>query len=307
MKVRGTARDGGTSNSRRRMLAALALLPVSRAIAQAPATRPLRIGLTPVFLDDQAAFLRLWNDYLERRLERPVSFVQRGSYREVYELLAPGRIEFAWLCGYPYVRLGGQVRLMAVPRFQGTALYHSYLIVPASDTETRSLMDLRGKVFAFSDPDSNSGYLYPRYYLISRGESPETFFRRTFFTWAHRNVVEAVASDLAQGGAVDSYVWETLAQFHPELTGRTRVAARSPGFGHPPFVARTDVPPRDFRAMQDVLVGMAGDPEGVALLRRLNLDGFTVETPDLFDSIAEMWRATEAASGRTATAGGERR
>lgn len=299
-------RDTGPSAGRRRALAALAMLPFTRALAQSPAAKPLRIGLTPVFLDDQAAFLRVWNDYLERRLGRPVSFVQRGSYREVYELLAPGRIEFAWLCGYPYVRLGAQVRLMAVPRFQGTALYHSYLIVPAADTETRSLADLRGKVFAYSDPDSNSGFLYPRYYLVTRGEYPDAFFRRTFFTWAHRKVVEAVASGLAQGGAVDSYVWETLAQIHPELTARTRVAARSPGFGHPPLVARAGVPAPDFRALQDVLVGMAADSEGAALLRRLNLDGFTVEGPELFDSIAEMWRVAGTAARQAAAGAGLR-
>ncbi len=296
MKIRTRPRDRGTSIPRRRVLAALALvLPFSRAMAQVPAAKPLRIGLTPVFLDDQAAFLRLWHAYLERRLGQQVVFVQRGSYREVYELLAPGHIEVAWLCAFPYVRLASQLRLVAVPRFQGSPLYHSYLIVPAADTQTRSVLDLRGRVFAYSDPDSNSGCLYPRYVLFSRGEDPKRFFRRTFFTWAHRKVVEAVASGLAQGGAVDSYVWETLAQFHPELTARTRVAARSPEFGHSPFVARTDVAARDFRAVQGVLVGMAEDPEGAALLERLNLEGFTVEKPELYDAVAHMWRVTEGA------------
>lgn len=279
---------------RRRALATLALLPFAGAIG-AESEAPVRIGLTPVFLDDQAGFLRQWKAYLERRLHRPVAFVQRGSYLEVYELLGLGHIDFAWLCGYPYVRLGRRVKLLAVPVFQGKPLYRSYLIVPASDARTRSLLDLRGRVFAYSDPDSNSGYLFPRYYLIRNGENPDTFFLRTFFTWAHRKVVEAVASGLAHGGAVDSYVWETLAQIHPELTAKTRVAARSPEFGHPPFVARSGVSPRDFAALQAALTGMDDDPEGQALLRRLNLDGFSVERPELFDSIARMWRATQGA------------
>ncbi len=279
---------------RRRVLAALALWPFAGAIGGEPQA-PVRIGLTPVFLDDQAAFLRLWKAYLERRLQRPIAFVQRGSYREVYELLRPGYIDFAWLCGYPYVRLAQWVKLLAVPVFRGKPLYRSYLIVPASDPHTRSLLDLRGRVFAYSDPDSNSGYLFPRYFLVRNGENPDAFFLRTFFTWAHRKVVEAVASGLAHGGAVDSYVWETLAQMHPELTAKTRVAARSPEFGHPPFVARSSVSPQDFAALQAALTGMDGDPEGQALLRRLNLDGFSVEGPELFDSIARMWRATQGA------------
>jgi phosphonate transport system substrate-binding protein len=279
---------------RRRVLATLALLPFAGAIGGEPQA-PVRIGLTPVFLDDQAAFLRRWKAYLERRLERPIAFVQRGSYREVYELLGSRHLDFAWLCGFPYVRLEERVKLLAVPVFQGKPLYRSYLIVPASDAHTLSLLDLRGRVFAYSDPDSNSGYLYPRYLLIRNGENPDAFFLRTFYTWAHRKVVEAVASGLAHGGAVDSYVWETLAQMHPELTAKTRVAARSPEFGHPPFVAHSSVSPRGFAALQAALTGMDGDPEGQALLRRLNLDGFSVERPELFDSIARMWRATQGA------------
>jgi phosphonate transport system substrate-binding protein len=37
-------------------------------------------------------------------------------------------------------------------------------------------------VFAYSDPDSNSGFLYPQYRLIMQGENPVSFFSRTFFT-----------------------------------------------------------------------------------------------------------------------------
>jgi phosphonate transport system substrate-binding protein len=255
----------------------------------------MRIGLTSVFLDDRAAFLRQWKAYLEQRLMQPVVFVQRGSYREVYELLGPGYIDFAWLCGFPYVRLGQRAKLLAVPVFRGKPLYRSYLIVPASDRHTCSLLDLQGRVFAYSDPDSNSGYLFPRYFLTRNGKNPDAFFLRTFFTWAHRKVVEAVASGLAHGGAVDSYVWETLAQRHPELTAKTRVAASSPEFGHPPFVAHSGVSPRDFAALQDVLTRMDGDSEGKALLGWLNLDRFSVERPELFDSIARMWQAMQGA------------
>jgi phosphonate transport system substrate-binding protein len=279
---------------RRLALASIASLAVLHGLPVRAAVEgeALRIGLTPVFLDDQAAFLRLWQDYLATRLERPVEFVHRGSYREVYELIANGRIEFAWLCGFPYVRLASRVNLLVTPLYEGKPLYRSYLIVPASDTRTRGLLDLRDGIFAYSDPDSNSGFLYPNYYLLQAGENPEVFFRRTFYTWAHRKVVDAVASGLAQAGAVDGYVWDTLALYHPELTARTRVAARSPEFGFPPLVAGRSVPARQRRAMREVLLGMADDGQGRQLLARLNLDGFSVERPELFDSIAAMWRAT---------------
>ncbi len=279
----------------RRALFAAALFAAGLGWVRADeAAAPLRIGLTPVFLDDQVAFLHVWRRYLERRLGRQVTFVQRGSYREVVNLLNQGQLDFAWLCGYPYVRHRDQMRLLAVPIYRGKPLYRSYLIVPAHDTTTHSILDLRGKVFAYSDPDSNSGYLYTQYSLHRLHEKPASFFGKSFFTSAHRKVVDAVAVGLVQGGAVDGYVWDTLALLHPELTARTRIAERSPEFGFPPFVARATVAAADFKAMQAVLLQMAANDEGATLLKRLNLDGFEAGSPALFDGVAAMSRTVSA-------------
>lgn len=256
-----------------------------------PAAGGLRIGLTPVFLDDQAGFLARWRGYLEHRLQRPVIFVQRGSYREVIDLVRTGGLDFAWVCGFPFVRYSQEMTLLAVPLYRGKPLYQSYLIVPSRDARSESIADLRGKVFAYSDPDSNSGFLYPRYVLKQMGEASEAFFGKSFFTWAHRKVVEAVSIGLAQGGAVDGYVWDTLNESHPELTAQTRIVTRSPEFGYPPFVARLGVDRNSFVAMQQVLMGMTTESEGKTLLAELNLDGFVVGTPTLFDGIAQMVRA----------------
>ncbi len=271
----------------------LGLASTAYAGAAASSASPLRIGLTPVFLDDPAAFLDQWRAFLQVQIKRPVSFIQRGSYREIADLLRDGKLEFAWLCGYPFVRDQRHFRLVAVPLYRGEPLYHSYLIVPASDTKTHSLMDLGGKIFAFSDPDSNSGHLYPEYLLAKQGLQPASFFAKGFYTWSHRKVVEAVASGLAQGGAVDGYVWDTLSRTHPELTARTHIVTESPPFGFPPFVASKSVSKRDIAAFQQVLFSMVHDDEGAYLLDRLNIDGFVYGNEHLYDSIADMSRFVE--------------
>jgi len=285
------ARVSAVSRGRRKTLSMIAMGGAALALGNlrpARAAQPLRLGLTAVFLDDQVAFLRQWRNYLEAKLGRRVEFVQRGRYRETMELLRGGNLDAAWICGFPYVRYRQDLTLVAVPVFEGKPLYRSYLIVPSSDAATRSILDLRGRMFAYSDPDSNSGFLYPTYQLYKAGQRSEAFFARTFFTWAHRMVVEAVAASLAHGGAVDGYVWETLRLASPELTARTRVADKSPEFGHPPIAARASLPAEEARALQAVLTGMAADPEGRALLGRLNLDGFTPGSDDLFSSIDRM-------------------
>ena len=109
--------------------------------------------------------------------------MQRGSYREVSELLIAEKLDAAWICGFPYVRYRDRMHLLAVPTYQGKPLYRSYVIVPKQrrQDERRSL-DLRGKIYAFSDPDSNSGWLVPKLNSIAAGRTAPRSFARSFFT-----------------------------------------------------------------------------------------------------------------------------
>ena len=88
----------------------------------------LRIGLTSVILADQVAFLSRWAVYLSARVGCEVVFVARESYQAVLDLLFAGRIDVAWICGYPYVRHQADLSLLAVPLYQDRPLYQSYLI-----------------------------------------------------------------------------------------------------------------------------------------------------------------------------------
>ncbi len=282
-------------NLLRLLLLLLLTLPFAPLLQAAEQTDkpPIRIGLTPVFLDYQAAFVSEWRDYLQRRLGQPVTFVQRGSYREIVKLLRDGKLDFAWLCGYPYVRNRKDLELVAVPLYQGEPLYQSYLIVHSANKQTQSLNDLREKIFAFSDPDSNSGHMYTRYSLAKEGEKTSSFFGKTFFTWSHRKVIEAVATSLAQGGAVDGHIWDTLSLSNPELTSQTRIVSKSKKFGYPPFVANRATSKRQIAAMQEVLLNMAQDNEGKRLLHTLNLDSFAYGNDRLYDEIEAMSKFVE--------------
>jgi phosphonate transport system substrate-binding protein len=251
---------------------------------------PIRVAMTPAFLHDQHALLAEWRVYLEARLKRPVEFVQRDRYRETIDLLQQQKVDFAWICDYPYLVLKNDVQLLAVAINKGRPTYRSYLIVPASDTRTQSIKDLKGSVFAYADVYSNTGYLSPRFEIKRSGADPANFFKRTFFTWSHRKVIDAVASGVAQGASVDSYVWDSLAKVRPDITAKTRIAWQSEEFGFPPMVAQRNMPPAEFKRMQSVLLEMTNDLQGRALLARLNLDGFIVGTPKLYDRVAEMMK-----------------
>jgi len=251
----------------------------------------VRVGLTAVVVRENLQFFDRWADYLGRRIGRPVRFVQRRTYAEISDLLATNEIQLAWICGYPFVRTREPeyLELVAAPVFRGSPLYRSYVIVHR-DSPAQAVGDLAGKVFAYSDPDSNSGYLVPRAILARQGFDPDDFFRLSFFTYSHAETIEAVADRVADAGAVESYVWEFLAKTKPGLTERTRVLFRSEQHGFPPIVARTDLDPALSARIRDALLGMAEDEEGRSLLAELALDGFRKTHSTLYDSIRALGR-----------------
>lgn len=251
------------------------------------ATGPIRLGLTPVFLDNDAEVITRLREAIGAGTGRSIDLVQRRTYQEVTGLLLEGGVEAAWLCGYPFLQHEAALSLLGVPVWRGAPLYRSYLIV-GTDDSAEGLSDLQGGTHAFSDPDSNSGWLVTASDLARMGQRPETFFQRTLFAYGHRNVVRAVAGGLTRSGSVDGYVWEALARVEPDLTQRTKVIARSEELGFPPFVARRErMEHEDILALRSTLLALATTTLGKATLELLQLDGMVPGDLALFDGIRE--------------------
>lgn len=255
-------------------------------VVRAQAALLFRFALTPVFLDNDAAVISALRDALSAAMGQEIALIQRRTYQEITGALLEGSVDAAWTCGYPYLQHRADLSLLGVPVWRGEPLYQSYLIA-AADDPAASLADLRGGAHAFSDPDSNSGYLVTASDLARMSETPEPFFSRVIFTYGHRNVVRAVAGGLTRSGSVDGYVWEVLNSVEPDLTARTRIIARSERLGFPPFVARSDrMGEAGVKACAAALQGFDQTEKGLAVLKLLYLDSVTAAEPSLFDGIA---------------------
>jgi phosphonate transport system substrate-binding protein len=255
----------------------------SKSIAQ---SGELRFGLTPVFLTSDLDLLDRLEAYLESATGRPVQLITRRTYQEITALLVSAQLDGAWICGYPFVAYRSQLELLAVPVWRGRPLYQSYLISDAGRSVT-NIDELAGDIHAFSDPDSNSGFLVTAAELAAKRTKPERFFRQTIFTYGHRNVVRAVASGLAQSGSVDGYVYEVLREVEPAITEATRVVRASDWFGFPPIACPASaVGSESTETLRKALLSMHEEPEGRSVLHALRLDSFAGEPASLFDPIA---------------------
>jgi phosphonate transport system substrate-binding protein len=252
-------------------------------------SEPIAFGLTPVFLDSDLRLTRNLESYLSGSLGRAVTLVKRRTYMEITSLLVARHVDAAWICGLPFVQYRAQLELLAVPVYRGAPLYRSFLITRSIDGP-KDAEELRGGVHAFSDPESNSGHLVTRAWLAARGETPGSFFAKFLFTYGHRNVIRAVAAGLARSGSVDSYVWEVMQETEPHLVEATHVVWRSLPMGFPPIAYPRGADAGMIRALRSALVDMPSSSIGKDVLATLRLDRFSLEEPELFDSIAADWR-----------------
>lgn len=252
----------------------------------------LRIGIGASVLKLHPEAMPAWQQYLSAQLKRPVEFVQRDTYRQMMDVVKQQEVDFAWLSTFPYAYMAkrGRVKLLVAPMTPGKgSSYAAYLLVPATDTRSRSIEDLRGSIFAFTDPYSLTGYQVPLFWLRQLGErDPKHFFRKTFFTHAHGNTIAAVASGLADGGMVDSYAWDRAVSKEPALSGQLRIVTRSVDFGFPPIVSVPKVSAQDAAALRDVLLAMARNEEGQRLLKMVGLSGFEIADPRRYRNLAPM-------------------
>lgn len=268
-----------------RAIVLLSILLLSAPSANA-GQEPVRFGLTAAVVRENLDLYARWAAYLGRKIGQPVEFVQRRSYREAIDLLQDKEVDFSWICSFPYVKYkdSNLFGLMVVPEFEGRPLYRSYIIVNKSDS-AQTLRDLKDRVFAYEDPDSNTGYMVPRRMIANLGFDPDRFFRRTFFTYSHREQIEAVATNVADGAGVDSYVWRYLSKQEPQLTAKTKIVQRSETFGFPPLVYRLGIDDGLRVRMTNAFLSMNKDPQGRTLLSQLMLDRFIPGDPHLYDNV----------------------
>ena len=123
--------------------------------------------------------------------------IQRRTYEEMDLLLEKGDVKAAFLCTASYImdKRNFGAELLVAPSVNGSTVYHSYIIVH-KDSPVKSFTELKGKEFAFTDPRSNSGKLYPTYLLKTMNSSPEKFFKRHVYSYSHNKSVELVAKKL---------------------------------------------------------------------------------------------------------------
>ena len=222
--------------------------------------------------------------YLEKALGKPVKLVQRKTYQEINELLSRGSVDVAFVCTGAYIEgiKKDIMSILVVPKINGRLTYQSFIIVQATSPYQR-FEDLQGKIFAFTDPMSNTGYFYPLSLLRKKGGTPESYFNRTLFTYSHDHSINAVADGVADGASVDNLILEHAQRRNPKLVNHIKVIWESEEFGIPPVVVPKQLEEEKRRIFEKLFLDIHNHEAGRRALEALGIEKFVKPDLALYD------------------------
>ncbi|GBD95985.1 ABC transporter, phosphonate, periplasmic substrate-binding protein [bacterium BMS3Abin06] len=228
-------------------------------------------------------------EYLSKKTGIKILLKQRRKYSEINDLLKTGRAQFAYTCTGAYLdgRKEFGLEVLAVPVIDGKTTYNSYIIVNKK-SDIADFRRLKGKVFAFTDPLSLTGRLYPVYLLNTMNTVPGDFFRKTFYTSSHEKSIESVAYGFADGAAVDSLIYNNMKRAESSATDLVKVIRASPPYGIPPIVASPVAQKSDKLLILSALIKMAVDPEGRDILMQLQIERFIIPDPAIYHNAVKL-------------------
>lgn len=247
----------------------------------APATAlppVLRVGIVPnIAPEQQRATYAPFGEALGGALGVQVELFVAPTYAGVVTALAAGQLDVAYLGGLTYVQAEAQAELTPlvteVDRETHTPRYLAAVVV-AHDSPAQSVEDVvrAGGSFAFGDPSSTSGSLYPRLLLDRAGARCSTTglescppLSSVRFTGGHDATALAVSGGRVDAGGLELRVLHRLEGSGAVPAGALRVVGTHEVMGYP-WVGRTQLGTGPLERVRQAFLDL-DDPQLLDLLR----------------------------------------
>lgn len=208
------------------------------------------------------------------------------SYAAVIEAMGAGKADVGWLAAFSYVLAKDKYDveiLLTIVRF-GSPFYRGQILAGAQ-SGIQTLADLKGKKFAFGDPASTSGHLYPKTLLLAQGYNPETFFAKTVFAGSHNAVVLSILKGEVDGGATYDDARAIVAKDFPDVYDKIKVIAYTEDIPNEAISVRKGLAPDLKLRIKEGLKALSKTPEGKKALKQTYSIGGLMDLDALFDPV----------------------
>lgn len=269
-------------------LVVILCLPAGSLAASADWPKHLNLGLIPTESSDNISerFDNL-RQYLETKLGLDIKIQVATDYAGVITAMQFKHVDVAYFGPKSYVeaadRAGAEALVMEVLE-DGTKGYHGVIITKKGSPIT-NMEQAKGKVWAFTDPNSTSGTLVPTVYFVKTLKiDPEKYFSKVIYSGSHESSILSVKAgkvdiastndlDLARG---NGKAWQTDKDFQIVWTSDL-----IPGS---PMACRKDLPDSLKKALKDAFLSY-DDKDG---LKKLKLQGYADVDDKTYNPIREQ-------------------
>ncbi|MCD5001584.1 phosphate/phosphite/phosphonate ABC transporter substrate-binding protein [Enterococcus saccharolyticus] len=180
-----------------------------------------------------------------------VEELEGGEYSVGIEAMKAGKLDVLLVSPMSYYQAKkiANVEPLVTTTSMGEVPYKTDFIVSKDDTKTKNLADLKGKTFAFVDPASSSGYMFPKAKLVQelglnadKLENPGYFFESVTYSGKHDSSVVGVAKGDYQAAAVTAQIIPDLVEAGLINEGDVRVVGETDVIPNACYVIRADLP-----------------------------------------------------------------
>jgi phosphonate transport system substrate-binding protein len=239
---------------------ALALASGLSAMAAEPNDCPnggtVRFGVEPY--DTAARLVPIYKkvgELIGDKLGCNVEVFVATSYNAEIEAMRNGKLEIGEFGPLGYVLAHQVAKAEAVAAFGTTdgkpdTYWASIVTYAASGIKT--VTEIKGHSFAFSDPASTSGHLFPAYGLRKAGLDPDKDVR-AIYAGSHTSSFEALYNHKVDAGELNSEQLESAKQRGHYQDGDLIFLWKSDPIPTDPFVVRGDLPPEFKKRVIEVL------------------------------------------------------
>ena len=232
-------------------------------------------------------------NYLAKALDSRVQLVFRKTYAEVNDLLRAGTVQLGIVssCSYLFGKEDFGLEMLVTPVLNEGETLNSYILVHR-DSDIYTMIDLENRTFAFTDPDSTLGSIYPKYLLLQNGHVAEDFFSSHIYTYSTDNSIRAVSNKLVDGAAANNMALARLSAKEHHITDVIRIIHASPPLPMNPIVISPNVSPAEKENLAEIFLTMKEDESGAAVLTGLGYSHFTTADCSQYDSVCSMIQAS---------------
>jgi len=228
-------------------------------------------------------------NYISKKVGHPIYFKQKKTYEEVNELLETGEVDFAFICSGAYIEEARHkhVRLLVAPVINEQTYYQAYIITQ-KNSNVNSFEELEGHSFAYTDPLSNTGYLYPRKHLYNLGTNENIFFSKTIFTNGHDISIQMVNRGIIDASSVHGLIFDYISSVYPERVDNIKIIEKSALFGMPPVVTPLTLKDKCFKRYKDIFLSIHEDSAGMEILSKLKIEKFVTVNDTIYDNVRKL-------------------